>query len=144
MFDVNRASVAKLGWQILSKKDCLWVKAMSTKYLAHRNLLNVEGNLDSTWFWKGILRTRDLLAKGICWAVKKGDKNKIWCDPYPSNMPNFRPLIKQGAVLSRSVDRVQDLAYPDGLGWKRVLIINSFDDSTVANILSLPPHFGEW
>lgn len=101
MFDVNRASVAKLGWHIISKKDCLWVKPVSAKYLVNQHLLEVESTTNSTWFWKGILRTRDILVKGLCWAIKE-DKVNIWCDPWVPIMPNFLPLIKRRALLPKA------------------------------------------
>lgn len=46
---------------------------------------------DSSWLWVGILKTRSLLPKGLCYKVGKGDSIDFWVDPLIPKRPNFLP-----------------------------------------------------
>lgn len=71
MFDVNQAMVAKLGWQVLSNADCLWLQVLRAKYFGNQRFMTARSPPDSPWIWKGIMQSRGLLAQGACWFVNK-------------------------------------------------------------------------
>ena len=39
--DVNRASIAKLGWKILTDNDSIWVRIMRDKYVKNDNFFRI-------------------------------------------------------------------------------------------------------
>ena len=38
--DVNKATITKLGWRILTDKDCLWARILRDKYVKGNNFFN--------------------------------------------------------------------------------------------------------
>lgn len=85
MFDINRAMAAKLGWQVYSDQDCLWVKAVKATFLNNKQFMEAQEAQDSTWVWKGIMK---------------------YCDPRIPSLSNFRPGQKQNAILPRETNLV--------------------------------------
>ena len=39
--DVNRASIAKLGWRIITNNDSIWVRIMRDKYVKNNNFFRI-------------------------------------------------------------------------------------------------------
>jgi hypothetical protein len=62
----NSSLLAKLGWQILSSRDSLWVKALTSKYLHASTFLSAQASPSSSWLWKGILKCSHIVRKGVC------------------------------------------------------------------------------
>lgn len=48
----NKASVGKLIWQIMEKKDTLWVKWIHGLYMKEEDFGNHVPQVDSSWYWK--------------------------------------------------------------------------------------------
>jgi hypothetical protein len=69
---MNNALLAKLGWEMASNSDKMWVKVMKEKYLRGKSFLKALLKLIFSWNWKGIWGSRNLLAKGICYKVSRG------------------------------------------------------------------------
>ena len=65
----NRSPLAKLGWNIFSKKNLLWVSTLASKYLKNSNFLSSKSPTNASWLWKGILNCRYVVEKGACWSV---------------------------------------------------------------------------
>lgn len=59
MFDLNRALIAKLCWNVASGVDR--GRALKAKYLA--SFLHASGASISSWCWKGMLKVKNLLEK---------------------------------------------------------------------------------
>ncbi|XP_060972430.1 uncharacterized protein LOC133038329 [Cannabis sativa] len=55
----NMAMMAKFIWAISWKKDCLWVRWVSTIYLKKFSIWNVPKNQNMSWYFKKILKIRD-------------------------------------------------------------------------------------
>lgn len=72
MEDVNRALVAKMGWELAQGKDCLWVSALQAKYCQGAHFFNVPMRLGASWIWHSLLQTSDLVRAGFGWNVRDG------------------------------------------------------------------------
>ncbi|KAL7228890.1 hypothetical protein ACSBR2_007559 [Camellia fascicularis] len=101
----NLALLAKLGWKILIKKDCLWVKVLEAKYFSNSDLFSYSKKKSASHIWRGILQTRAILKKGVKWYVGDGSRISIlydwWCgdEALASIFPNH-PLITSDKVAS--------------------------------------------
>ena len=51
---MNNALLAKLGWEMASNSDKMWVKVMKAKYLEGKSFLKAPLKLNFSWNWKGI------------------------------------------------------------------------------------------
>ncbi|KAL7252308.1 hypothetical protein ACSBR1_014034 [Camellia fascicularis] len=101
----NLALLAKLGWKILNKEDCLWVKVLEAKYFSDSDLFSYSFKKSASHILRGILQTRAILKKGIKWSVGDGSRISIWYDWWcgdealASIFPNH-PLITSDKVAT--------------------------------------------
>lgn len=109
MVDMNQALLAKLGWQFITNKHLMWVKALEARYCRNPSFFNAPNPVGASWIWKSLLQVRDIISAGLCWGVKGGADINIWCDPWIPSAVNFAPQLKQGMVISRHINRVKDL-----------------------------------
>lgn len=76
----NVALMSKLGWKLLCKDNCLWVRVLESKYLKNVNFLSYSGKRSSSHIWRGVLKTRDVLRNCIKWGIGDGTEVRIWHD----------------------------------------------------------------
>lgn len=80
---MNRALVAKLGWFINTRQQAFWVRTLRAKYLHDfPSLRTASKKPQRSWIWQGILECRDILDKGLIYAVNNGSGINIWSDPW--------------------------------------------------------------
>lgn len=74
----NDALLAKLAWRLLKEPTSLLVKILHGKYCMHSPFLEVHPPASASHGWRGILIGRDLLCKGLGWAIGSGKEVGIW------------------------------------------------------------------
>ncbi|XP_013614191.1 PREDICTED: uncharacterized protein LOC106320384 [Brassica oleracea var. oleracea] len=65
----NDAMLAKLSWRIMKNPTSLLAKTLTGKYCVHESFLEAQDPSSASHGWRGILVGRDLLRKGIGWAI---------------------------------------------------------------------------
>ena len=68
---VNKAFQCKLAWKVLTNAPSLWVQFMRAKYLLNYDLLSYKRENNDSPVWKSILKSRDLLKKGVSGKIGK-------------------------------------------------------------------------
>lgn len=63
----NQASLAKLGWKILTSSYNWCVQLVINKYLRYHNFFEVHPKPNNFSTWKGILASRYILLKKMRW-----------------------------------------------------------------------------
>lgn len=86
----NLALLAQTGWRILQHSDALWVRILKSFYFPHSSFLNAQKGPRASWAWSSILSGRDVLEKGLSWAVGDGCNIRFWKDPWIPNFPGFK------------------------------------------------------
>lgn len=137
MEDLNRALIAKLGWEMIKQKESLWVKALAAKYCRGPNLLSAKESRGASWVWQSLLQVTDLIVAGFCWGVRSGAELNIWCDPWVLELPDFIPRLKWGTLVDRNINKVQDLISEASRSWKESVIRDIFEDDSASAILSI-------
>jgi hypothetical protein len=66
MHDFNLAFIAKLGWKLLSKIDCLWVNQLHRKYIKYGDFLSSPAPSTASWLWKGIQKIKLIILAEAC------------------------------------------------------------------------------
>ncbi|KAK9287510.1 hypothetical protein L1049_015931 [Liquidambar formosana] len=108
--------------------ESLWIKLLKAKY-------------DTTHkIWKGILSCKDVLAKGMCFAVGDGSNIDFWKDPWVPFLPGFRPTPKRERALDYNLVS-NFIVKPDWI-WNSEKLRSSFDEESVNHILKIQisPH----
>ena len=93
-WDFNQALISKLGWWILSGKDCLCIKVLRAKYKIQDNWLAHHSPSNVSPFWKSMMGTKHLIAKAACLLVGNGNSIRTWIDPWIPDLPGFIPTPK--------------------------------------------------
>lgn len=96
--------------------------------------MQAEAQNDSSWFWKGLLQTRETIRKGMCYQVHKGHSIRIWEDHVHHS---FRPVAREGTEPPGHILHVSDLINPEARQWDEALIRSIFDDQTGQAILNI-------
>ena len=97
LWDFNQALLSKLGWKILTRKDCLYVNVLRARYKIHNNWLTHSYSSHASLFWKSLLGIKHLISKATCILFGNGDSIRIWSDPWIPNLPGFIPSPKVDA-----------------------------------------------
>ena len=91
---MNKALLAKRGWQPCSKSDSLWSNILKAKYLTNGIFLQAEKKNDSFYTWKSILSAQDCVKKGVVFLVRNGASTRFWLDTWIG----MEPLITKATA----------------------------------------------
>lgn len=72
MSEINQALLVKLVWKMLTDQGSLWVQVLHGKYLRDRGFWHVEAIGNSSWLWKSIVNSHDVLKARLCYQVGGG------------------------------------------------------------------------
>jgi hypothetical protein len=125
----NRALLSKLGWQIHSNQDLLWVRALKAKYLSINNFMDAPIKNNASYLWKGTIKKRLVIEKCACWAVSKGIGLNIWSSPW---IPSISFPISSLPNLS-----VSNLIDGNTNSWNASLIHTIFYAHSASQILNI-------
>lgn len=139
MYDLNRAMVAKLGWQVISNPECLWVKAVIAKYLRNSSFLEYQRKADVSWIWQGVEKTRELIIRNLHWKVKNGRQTLIWQHPWVPHVGGSIPKLKADVILPNPISHVVDLCDDTG-HWREQDIRAWFEPDSAEAILRISRH----
>ncbi|MFS7899786.1 putative RNA-directed DNA polymerase [Helianthus anomalus] len=81
----NQALISKHTWNIISRKDSLWVKWIHAYRLKHGNFWEFESKVETCWGWRKILEYRSSLRDHIIHKIGNGLTTSAWFD-------NWHPL----------------------------------------------------
>ncbi|KAM6556810.1 hypothetical protein CsatB_003829 [Cannabis sativa] len=130
--EMNQALLAKWGWALLTEEKSLCCNVLRTKYLKGRHFFDCEVKSSDSWFWRNVVRSKEILRKGACKLISDGRETRIWDDPWVIHGTNFYP--KSNFRQQRGFQKVSDLLLPDG-NWDTPKLHNLFDQETVSNIV---------
>ena len=63
--DVNKATITKLGWRILTDKDSLWARIMRDKYVKVNNFFNIPKKEGDSVVWKEVINHRKYIGASL-------------------------------------------------------------------------------
>lgn len=134
--DINRALIAKLGWNILTEKNKLWVQILKAKYMRNEDLMHTTPKKAQSWTWQSILQNQDLIEKGRCYMFNNGRTINIQEDPWLPNIKGNKPHPNEALKNSLENIKVANLIDHDNKNWKREYIYEIFDTNSVEAILN--------
>lgn len=93
---VNKAYMAKLGCQILTNPQALWVKILRHKYLKGGYILQTHYRRNGTLpTWRCILASEGVLRSSVGWSLENGSNVKFWTDSWLENMGTVASNVTQ-------------------------------------------------
>ena len=109
--DTNYALISKLRWSLAAEEDKAWVSLLKSKYLKGVPFMQIIPSQNCSWLWKGILKSRTLLKKGLCTKIGNGQHTTIWESRWIPSLDNFIPPAP--TIIHPSIHKVADLIIPD-------------------------------
>nr|AIK35195.1 LINE-type retrotransposon LIb DNA [Ipomoea batatas] len=134
--DFNMAFLTKMAWQIFTNQDRLWVKVLREKYVKQDDFLHIPQCSNASWGWRGILKGRNILAKGLKWCVGDGTAINFWHDWWTGKKPLITATNTHDAgqheptTVSAFIDNQRN--------WDIQALSNLLPPSTINDIRAVP------
>jgi hypothetical protein len=132
----NRALLSKLGWQIHSNQDLLWVRALKAKYFIIDNFMEAPIKNNASYLWKGTVKNRLVIEKCACWVVSKCIGLNIWSSPWIPSILGYKPFPNP-SISSFPNLNVSDLIDGNSNSWNASLIHTIFYAHSASQILNI-------
>lgn len=91
----NRALMAQHMWDILRRKESLWVRWIHAYRLKGRSFWNVTEPNKCAWNWKRMLDSRDMFRSRFKAVIGDGRGTMAWYDHWMEGGPLYRKLTNQ-------------------------------------------------
>ncbi|KAA3469415.1 reverse transcriptase [Gossypium australe] len=137
--DLRLFNVALLGrqvWRLLTYKDTLCYKVLSSKYFPNGDVFHPIKVNRPSFTWQSISKAASTLYEGFGWCVGNGRNIDLWKDHW-----GFEGLSGSAIRLDRNMvheKRVSDLLNANQDDWKEHRILELFGDSLKDQICKIP------
>ncbi|GAV69843.1 zf-RVT domain-containing protein, partial [Cephalotus follicularis] len=78
----NKAAIMQLCWEIVTKKETMWVRWCNTVLLKDKSFWAVKITVASSWSWRNVLRLRECLANNLVYSIRAGRATSLWLDSW--------------------------------------------------------------
>lgn len=138
---MNKAMLMKLGWELINRRDKLWVRLLRNKYSCGNNAVpcvnkkQVESNT-----WRGIRKCWHLVVNNLKWLVHDGHDTLFWTDTWLGDQPLY--LNARNEVPPAMMNRtVRSYVNNDG-DWDWVALNNFLSTGDCMKLAAVHPPFG--
>ncbi|KAH1040128.1 hypothetical protein J1N35_041871 [Gossypium stocksii] len=137
LMDQSKDFLLKLGFQLITKPDAVWVKVLRRKYKLEDGCPASIDQSCSSFVWRSLSKCWDILHANIYWMVGDGRSVKFWED---SSVPGMGPLVNQFAIptYQERFSCVADYMDSSG-GWAWSRFGSYIDHQTTLKIASMNP-----
>lgn len=88
----NDVLLAKHTWRLLKEPNSLLGQTLLNKYCKEKDILTCHAPNSSSHGWRGILAGREVLKRGLGWAVENGKSIEMWNEDWLSTTEQCRPI----------------------------------------------------
>ncbi|MBA0872340.1 hypothetical protein Goshw_011759 [Gossypium schwendimanii] len=139
--DQNISFLLKLGFNIVSNKDVLWVHVLRSKYHLKKDLPDYIARNRSSFLWRSLSKVWLLLHENLFWSFRDGNKIQCWRDNW---IPIVGPLFQHisNNVIQDSDCLLNEMITKDG-SWNLDLFQNPKDEKW-KSVWKLPGPQRDW
>ena len=134
--DFNLAMLAKQGWRLIQDQSSLLYSCLKARYFPRTSFLEAFDTPNSSYTWKSLLATQQILKTGCCWRVGNGSSIRVtrdkWIPNYPSNKVLHPPVEDEWEW------RVAELIDWERHNWDGELIRSRFHREDAEAIIRIP------
>lgn len=134
--DINLALLSKLGWMIAIDDNRLWVEVLRRKYLQGDSFFSCTWKMGDSPIWKGILNSREVIARETCYKIGNGWSINLNHDPWIPRLVRSWPRIEEDRGFD-SMTKVAELINLNSMTWNEELLYAFFDNDTTTAICKL-------
>ena len=135
LYAFNLAMLAKQGWRMLENPTSLMALMYKARYFPNGDILNASISSNSSYAWRSIHKSIEILQQGTRWRVGNGKTIHIWDDrwlPTPTTYKVISPRKDFGDFLI-----VSALIDQDTRRWRTDILNRVFLGFEVEKILSI-------
>ncbi|KAA3469259.1 LINE-1 reverse transcriptase isogeny [Gossypium australe] len=135
--DHNNSFLMKIGFNLVSRKDALWVKVLRSKYGWRDQLPETIHKCQSSHLWKAISKVWPLLRENLMWSIGNGSTIRGWKDNW---ILDVGPLLSYVSAHDRiNLDStLKDWVMQDG-SWNVNMLSIWLSEDMLKCIVSIPP-----
>lgn len=112
----------KLGWELITNKEALWVKVIQGKYNFGGLLFpTVKCGSKASHIWRGMTKVWSLVEQSISWVVRDGYNVRFWQE---CQVPGIGPLHEHFTEISEVDWNLPIAAYTSANGWRWEILEN--------------------
>ncbi|CAN1127155.1 Putative ribonuclease H protein At1g65750 [Linum perenne] len=136
--ELNKAFLMKVAWNIITRPEELWVKALVSKYLIRNSVgFTLRSNSGFSSLWRGVMKVWNHTLNGIQWSIKNGKKTNFWKDRWLDSGDILFEHAKdiQGVDLSLAVS---DFVLDNGM-WDLNKLSDCLTNDAVLQVFGMSP-----
>ncbi|KAA3453419.1 reverse transcriptase [Gossypium australe] len=137
LHDHNTSFLMKIGFNIVARKDDLWVRVLRSKYGWKSQLPESIHRSQCSHLWRSLSKAWPLISENLLWSVGNGETIRGWKDNW---IPKLGPLLSYVPAHSRlNMDSTpKDWVLQEGC-WNIDMLKIWLPDDIIKRILSIPP-----
>ncbi|KAA3486170.1 reverse transcriptase [Gossypium australe] len=137
LHDHNTSFLMKIGFNLVSRKDDLWVRVLRSKYGWKSQLPESIHRSQCSHLWRSPSKAWPLLCENLLWSVGNGETIQGWKDNW---IPKVGPLLSHVLAHSRlNLDNtLKDWVLQEG-SWNIDMLSIWLPEDIIKRILSIPP-----
>ncbi|GAV85105.1 hypothetical protein CFOL_v3_28544 [Cephalotus follicularis] len=78
----NKAAIMQLGWEIVTRKESMWVRWCYQVLLKDKSFWAAKVTSICSWSWRRVLLLRDSVATRLVYSIGDGGSTSLWLDPW--------------------------------------------------------------
>lgn len=127
----------KAGWQLMTRREDLWVKVIRAKYCCGGDLVpRIDSGRAGSNFWKGIKQSWNNVEANITWRIGNRRSINCWKDHWIPSERRIGDLLLSNPSCFENSLRVSDLVDCHG-NWSLDNLVSLVPDGIIQKILSL-------
>ncbi|MBA0754873.1 hypothetical protein Gogos_021706 [Gossypium gossypioides] len=133
----NSSFLMKIGFNLVSRSNALWVRVLRAKYGWKDNFLDSINKSQCSHLWRALSKIWPLLRENLAWSIGDGASARCWKDPW---IPSMGPLISSiPSYANLDLDCcVREMVNSDGC-WNLDLFRVWVSEDIINRIISIPP-----
>ncbi|KAH1073280.1 hypothetical protein J1N35_025608 [Gossypium stocksii] len=139
LHDQNNSFLLKIGFNLVSRKDALWVRVLHSKYGWKNQILDTIHRSSCSHLWRSLSKVWSFCRENFIWSVGDGRTIRVWKDAW---IPKVGPLCYYVSAHS-NIDlecTLKDWVLSDG-SWNLEMFQLWFSKDMIKRIVSIPlPH----
>lgn len=137
LHDQNNSLMMKLGFNLVTKTDALWVRVLRLKYGMKEQLPNSITKSQCSHLWRALSKAWPFLCENLTWLVGNGTSFRCWKDSWILKIDSLLPLIHASANLNLDC-LITHMVLNDG-AWNLDLFRVLLTEEVNQQIVSIPP-----
>ncbi|KAA3475886.1 RNA-directed DNA polymerase (Reverse transcriptase) [Gossypium australe] len=135
--DQNSSFFMKIGFNLTSKTELLWVNVLRSKYGWKEQIPESISRNKCSHLWKSLSKLWPSIRENLIWSIGDGTKVRYWRDPWIPGMGPLTTIIPSSLNLNLDCS-VKDMVNTDG-SWNLELFRVWVPKEVINRITSIPP-----